>query len=64
MERGGTDDNLSARSAVEDFEHDYGLPVISIATLDDLLQYLQSHADTALGAHFARVCAYRERYGV
>ena len=65
MERGGTDDNLSARSAVEDFEHDYGLPVISIASLDDLLQYLQSHAeDTGLGAHFARVCAYRERYGV
>jgi len=64
MERGGTDDNLSARSAVEDFEHDYGLPVISIASLDDLLQYLQSNADTALGAHFARVSAYRERYGV
>ena len=64
MERGGTDDNLSARSAVEDFEHDYGLPVISIASLDDLLQYLHSNADTALGAHFARVSAYRERYGV
>ena len=64
MERGGTDANLSARSAVEDFEHDYGLPVISIASLDDLLQYLQSQADTARGAHFARVSAYRERYGV
>jgi orotate phosphoribosyltransferase len=64
MERGGTDDNLSARSAVEDFEHDYGLPVISIASLDDLLQYLHSNADTALGAHFERVSAYRERYGV
>ena len=64
MERGGTDDKLSARSAVEDFEHDYGLPVISIASLDDLLQYLHSNADTALGAHFARVSAYRERYGV
>jgi orotate phosphoribosyltransferase len=64
MERGGTDDNLSARSAVKDFEHDYGLPVISIASLDDLLQYLHSNADTALGAHFERVSAYRERYGV
>ena len=63
-ERGGTDDNLSARSAVEDFEQDYGLPVISIASLDHLLQYLQSNADTALGAHFTRVAAYRERYGV
>ncbi len=64
MERGGTDDNLSAHSAVEDFERDYGLPVISIATLADLLQYLQTNADPALKAHFARVVAYRERYGV
>ncbi len=64
MERGGNADNLSAHSAVEDFERDYGLPVISIATLTDLLQYLQSNADTALGAHLAHVVAYRERYGV
>ena len=64
MERGGTDDNLSAHSAVGDFERDYGLPVISIATLADLLQYLQTNADPALKAHFARVVAYRERYGV
>ncbi len=64
MERGGTDDNLSVHSAVEDFERDYGLPVISIATLADLLQYLQTNADPALKAHFARVVAYRERYGV
>ena len=64
MERGGTDDNLSAHSAVEDFERAYGLPVISIATLADLLSYLQSNADPVLSTHFARVSAYRERYGV
>jgi orotate phosphoribosyltransferase len=64
MERGGSDDKLSAHSAVEDFERDYGLPVIAIATLTDLLHYLQSNADGALSAHFARVAAYRERYGV
>ena len=64
MERGGHADKLSAHSAVEDFERDYGLPVISIATLADLLQYLQTNADPALQAHFARVSAYRERYGV
>lgn len=64
MERGGVDDNLSAHSAVEDLERDYGLPVIAIATLTDLMQYLQSSADAALAAHFARVSAYRERYGV
>ncbi len=64
MERGGDADNLSAHSAVEDFERDYGLPVISIATLTDLLQYLRTNADLALKAHFARVSVYRERYGV
>jgi orotate phosphoribosyltransferase len=64
MERGGSDDNLSERSAVEDFERDYGLPVIAIASLTDLLEYLKSNADPALGAHYARVTAYRERYGV
>ena len=64
MERGGSDDNLSARSAVEDFEHDYGLPVVAIATLADLLAYLETNADPALSSHHARVTAYRERYGV
>ena len=64
MERGGRDDNLSARSAVEEFQIQYGLPVISIATLADLMQYLQSNDDPALTAHYSRVAAYRERYGV
>ena len=63
MERSGTDDQLSARSAVTDFELAYGLPVIAIATLTDLLQVLQSSADPALSSHLARVGAYRERYG-
>ncbi len=64
MERGGTDDNLSAHSAVEDFEREYRVPVIAIATVGDLLQYLQSGADKSLGAHGARVVEYRQRYGV
>jgi orotate phosphoribosyltransferase len=64
MERRGPDDNLSMHSAVEDFERAYALPVIAIATLTDLLQYLQWSADAGLGAHFKRVVAYRERYGV
>ena len=64
MERGGTDDNLSAHSAVEDFTRTQGLPVFAIATLADLLQYLDSRADPALSAHRADVVAYRQRYGV
>ena len=64
MERGGSDDNLSAHSAVEDFERAYGLPVIAIATLADLMAYLQTTDSPSLKAHLAGVAAYRERYGV
>jgi orotate phosphoribosyltransferase len=64
MERGGPDDNLSERSAVEEFQRAYGLPVVSIATLADLMRYLRLHDDAGLRSHFERVAAYRERYGV
>ena len=64
MERKGPDDNLSARSSVEEFQSEYGMPVLAIATLADLLQYLQTNEDAALRSHLARVSAYRDRYGV
>jgi len=64
MERGGPDDNLSERSAVEEFQCAYGLPVVSIATLADLMRYLREQDDAGLRAHFDRVAAYRDRYGV
>ena len=64
MERRGADGNLSARSSVEEFQLEYGLPVLSIATLADLLLYLKATRDPVLGQHLARVAAYRERYGV
>jgi orotate phosphoribosyltransferase len=51
-------------SAVQYVRQQLGLEVAAIATLADLLQYLQSSADPGLGAHFERVAGYRERYGV
>jgi orotate phosphoribosyltransferase len=51
-------------SAVQYVQNQLGLRIASIATLGDLLQYLRSNADPALSTHFARVAAYRERYGV
>ncbi len=51
-------------SAVQFVQQQLGLRIASIATLGDLLQYLRSNADPALSTHFARVAAYRERYGV
>jgi len=64
MERSGTEGNLSINSAVEEFTRDQGLPVHSIASLSDLLQYLDSGADPALSMHRSAVVAYRQRYGV
>ncbi|MBI5276896.1 MAG: orotate phosphoribosyltransferase [Burkholderiales bacterium] len=53
-----------AHSAVQYVRDRLGLQVCSIARLADLLQYLQRHAGDELGAHYDRVLAYRERYGV
>ena len=56
MERGpGT------TSAVQDVRDMYGIPVISIATLDDVMTFVDGHPELA-AAHSA-ITAYRERYG-
>ncbi len=51
-------------SAVQYVRGQLGLHVLAIARLADLLAYLQRHAGDALGAHYAAVLAYRQRYGV
>jgi orotate phosphoribosyltransferase len=51
-------------SAVQYVSGELKLPVVAIATLQDLLQYLHAHADTPLSAYAAPVQAYRERYGI
>ena len=51
-------------SAVQYVEERLGLTVAAIATLSDLLQYLEFAADPALSTHFASVANYRGRYGV
>ena len=51
-------------SAVQFVERELGLKVAAVATLNDLLHYLQSGRDLALAAHAGRVAEYRQRYGV
>lgn len=51
-----------ALSAVQEVERDHGIPVIAIATLDDLIAYLRRQP--AHAADLARVLAYREQYGI
>ncbi|MBK7792943.1 MAG: orotate phosphoribosyltransferase [Betaproteobacteria bacterium] len=48
-------------SAVQELSRDYGLPVIAIATLDDLLRFLAG--EPRLSGHVAGVEAYRAAYG-
>ena len=49
-------------SAVQEVQRDYGIPVIAVAGLADLMSFLAHHPEFA--AHQAALAAYRERYGV
>ena len=50
------------KSAIQEVEETYGIPVISIIKLADLIAYLADHPD--LKAHLEKVEAYRSEYGV
>ena len=62
MERGGAEGELSPHSAVQEVQNLYGLPVISIASLDDIMALLKDHDDFA--QYKEAVTAYRDRYGI
>jgi len=62
MERAGSDTNLAAHSAVQEVTRTYGIPVISIASLTDILALIND--DPAFSEHRDAVRAYRDRYGV
>ena len=54
----------SATSAVQYVRDQLGLQVCSVARLTDLLGYLEQRSSAGLAAEYARVTAYRQRYGV
>jgi orotate phosphoribosyltransferase len=57
MERG-----TGSQSAVQEVQARYGMPVVAVATLEDLIAYLTD--SPALQANLAAVRQYRETYGV
>ena len=57
MERG-----TGALSATQEVTQQYGVPVVSVATLDDLVSYLG--ADAAMAPQLSAVAENRRRYGV
>jgi len=57
MERG-----LGELSAVQEVQQAYGIPVVAVATLDDLLAYLGGRAE--LAQNLQAVLRYRQQYGI
>ncbi|MGB0468354.1 MAG: orotate phosphoribosyltransferase [Pontibacterium sp.] len=49
-------------SAIQEVERDYGMPVISIVSLNDLITYLEEQGDKQ--DEVAAIRAYREQYGI
>lgn len=65
MERGGDAVEVSGLSATQQVAQLYRIPVIAIASLTDLLSYLESGGEHAgaLAQHRPQMLAYRDRYG-
>jgi orotate phosphoribosyltransferase len=50
------------RSAIQEVESDYGMPVSAIIRLEQLIEYLEEKPDA--GESLQRIRSYREQYGV
>jgi len=62
MELGQTSRELGGISAVQEVQRNYDIPVVAIATLDDLLEYLRGNQEA--WQNLRAVQSYREQYGV
>jgi orotate phosphoribosyltransferase len=64
MEKSGNSIEIGEYSAVQTVQKDFGIPVIGIANLKDLLLYLEKTDTLSLKEHLPKVQAYRDQYGV
>jgi orotate phosphoribosyltransferase len=64
MERSGNAVEIGEKSAVQAVEEGFGLPVIAIANLADLMTFLTASSDTELTNYLPAVKAYRDQYGI
>ncbi|MCP1365780.1 orotate phosphoribosyltransferase, partial [Halomonas sp. BBD48] len=64
QERGQAGDDMKSQSAIQEVEARYGMPVISIVTLDQVLEYLETQAGDELKPYAPAIRDYRARYGV
>ena len=49
------------KSAIQEVEQDYGIPVASIAKLENVIGFLEKQGDAD---HLANIRAYRDQYGI
>ena len=64
MEKSGTATEIGEQSAVQAVEQEFGLPVVAIANLADVMAFLSVSSNSELTNYLPAVKAYRERYGV
>ncbi len=64
MEKSGTATEIGDKSAVQAVEQEFGLPVVAIANLADLMAFLTASSNTELTSYLPAVKAYREKYGI
>jgi orotate phosphoribosyltransferase len=64
MEKSGTATEIGDKSAVQAVEQEFGLPVVAIASLADLMAFLATSSNTELTNYLPAVKAYREKYGI
>lgn len=63
QERGQAEGEGKSMSAIQEVEASFGMPVVSIVTLDMVLAYLEEQAGDALRGHATAIRDYRARYG-
>lgn len=62
QELGQKDGQPTEISAIQQIEEEFGLPVVAIATMSDLIEYLKNQPDQE--ENLARMKAYRDQYGI
>jgi orotate phosphoribosyltransferase len=64
MEKSGNATEIGDKSAVQAVEQEFGLPVVAIANLADLMAFLTRSSNAELTTYLPAVKAYREKYGI
>ncbi|NND81092.1 MAG: orotate phosphoribosyltransferase [Gammaproteobacteria bacterium] len=62
QEKGQHEGQPTETSAIQQVEQEFGIPVVAIATLSDLIEYLKKQEDQA--HHLEQMQAYRDQYGI